>query len=140
MLGSKKKKAFVNHHSLLSPSTRVVGDLHFSGDFYLEGAIKGNIYAEDGKPAKLIITHSGFVEGDIRAPNIIVNGKVSGTIYSSKHIELSAKAIVEGSIHYQLIEMVKGSQLRGQLICTDTGPAKPAVTDTKPQAAKPATR
>lgn len=116
MLVSKKKKAFANHHSLLCPSAKLVGNLYFSGDFYLEGTLKGNIYAEEGKPAKLIVTETGLVEGDIHVTNAVINGRVRGTIYSSKHLELAAKAVVEGTIHYQLIEMVKGSQLIGHMV------------------------
>ena len=115
MLMSKKKKAFANHHSLLCAATRVVGNIYFSGDFYLEGTLQGNIYSEEGKPAKLIITETGMVEGEIHVTNIIVNGHVRGAIYSGKHIELAAKAVVDGSIHYHSIEMVKGSQLIGQM-------------------------
>ena len=115
MLISKKKKVFASHHSLLCAATKVVGNIYFSGDFYLEGTLKGNIYAEEGKPAKLIVTETGVVEGEIHASNAIINGHVRGTIYSSKHLELAAKAVIEGAIHYQSIEMVKGSQLIGQM-------------------------
>jgi cytoskeletal protein CcmA (bactofilin family) len=115
MLMSKKKKAFTNHHSLLCSATKVVGDIYFSGDFYLEGSVKGNIYAEEGKPSKLIVAETGVVEGEIHAFNVIINGHVRGAIHSSKHIELAAKAVVEGAIHYQSIEMVKGAQLKGQM-------------------------
>lgn len=118
MLISKKKKAFANHHSLLCAATKVVGDIHFSGDFYLEGTLKGNIYTEEGKPAKLIVTETGLVEGEIHASNAVINGRVRGTIYSTKHLELAAKAVVEGSIYYQSIEMVKGAQLIGQMHST----------------------
>lgn len=118
MLISKKKKAFANHHSLLCAATKVVGDIHFSGDFYLEGTLKGNIYTEEGKPAKLIVTETGLVEGEIHASNAVINGRVRGTIYSTKHLELAAKAVVEGSIYYQSIEMVKGAQLIGQMRST----------------------
>ena len=118
MLMSKKKKTFVNQHSLLCAATRVVGDIYFSGDFYLEGTLKGNIYTEEGKPAKLILTETGLVEGEIHASNAVINGRVRGTIYSTKHIELAAKAVVEGSIYYQSIEMVKGAQLIGQMHST----------------------
>lgn len=121
MIGSKKNKAFVNRHSLLSSTSRIVGDLYFSGDFYLEGTIKGNIYAEEGKTSKLVVTENSVVEGDIHVPNIVINGRVRGSIYSSVHIELAAKAIVEGAIYYQLIEMVKGSHLVGQLVCSGAG-------------------
>ena len=118
MLISKKKKAFASQHSLLCSATKVVGDIHFSGDFYLEGTLKGNIYTEEGKPAKLIVTETGFVEGEIHASNAIINGHVRGVIYSSKHLELAAKAVVEGTIYYQSIEMVKGAQLKGQMHST----------------------
>jgi len=118
MLISKKKKAFASHHSLLCAATKVSGDIHFSGDFYLEGTLKGNIYTEEGKPAKLILTETGVVEGEIHASNAIINGHVRGNIYSSKHLELAAKAVVEGSIYYQSIEMVKGAQLIGQMHST----------------------
>jgi cytoskeletal protein CcmA (bactofilin family) len=118
MLISKKKKAFANNHSLLCAAAKVVGDIHFSGDFYLEGTLKGNIYTEEGKPAKLIVTETGLVEGEIHASNALINGRVRGTIYSTKHLELAAKAVVEGSIYYQSIEMVKGAQLIGQMHST----------------------
>jgi cytoskeletal protein CcmA (bactofilin family) len=131
MFNSKKKQLFANHQSLLSPVTRIVGDLYFSGDFYLEGTLKGNIYAEEGKSAKLIVAESSVVEGEIHVPTIVINGKVRGTIYSTKHVELAAKAIVEGAIHYQLIEMVKGSHLVGQLICAGMGADTAIATDDK---------
>ena len=115
MLLSKKKKTFVNHHSLLCSATKVIGDIYFSGDFYLEGALKGNIYIEDGKPSKLVVTETGIVEGEIHAANVIINGHVRGAIYSTKHLELAAKSVVEGDVYYQSIEMVKGAQLKGQM-------------------------
>lgn len=123
MLVSKKKKAFTNHHSLLCAGTKLVGDLHFSGDLYLEGGVTGNIYAVEGKPAKLVVAETAKVEGEIHVPNAIINGHVKGTIYSSRHLELAAKAVVEGTIHYQLIEMVKGSQLIGQMISNQSAAA-----------------
>ncbi len=134
MFNSKTKQMFANHQSLLSPATRIVGDLYFSGDLYLEGSLKGNIYAEEGKSAKLIVAESSVVEGEIHAPNIVINGKVYGAIYSTKHIELAAKAMVEGAIHYHLIEMVKGSHLVGQLVCTGFGVDSDASADVKEEA------
>jgi cytoskeletal protein CcmA (bactofilin family) len=120
MWGAKKTMAFSNNHTLISRAAKIVGDLHFSGDLQIEGKICGNVFAEGDKDAKLVVAESGLVEGDIRAPVAVINGKVVGDIHSSKHIELAAKAIVEGSIHYQLIEMVKGSQVNGNLIFSGT--------------------
>lgn len=108
--------AFSNNHTLISRATKVIGDLHFTGELQLEGKVTGNIIAEDEKDAKLVIADTGVVEGEIRAPVIIVNGKVTGDIYSSKHLELASKGHVTGTVHYQSIEMVKGAQLNGSMV------------------------
>lgn len=108
--------AFSNNHTLISRATKVIGDLHFTGELQLEGKVTGNIFADDEKDAKVVIADTGIVEGEIRAPVVIVNGKVTGNIYSSKHLELAAKGNVTGTIHYQSIEMVKGAQVNGSMI------------------------
>lgn len=108
--------AFSNNHTLISRATKVIGDLHFTGELQLEGKVTGNIFADDEKDAKLVIADTGMVEGEIRAPVVIVNGKVVGNIYSSKHLELAAKGNVTGSVHYHSIEMVKGAQVNGSMV------------------------
>lgn len=110
--------AFSNNHTLISRATKVVGDLYFSGELQLEGKVTGNIIAESEKDAKLVIADTGLVEGEVRAPIIIVNGKVLGNIYSSKHLELAAKGNVVGTVHYHSIEMVKGAQVNGSMVNT----------------------
>lgn len=108
--------AFSNNHTLISRATKVIGDLHFTGELQLEGKVTGNIIAEDEKDAKVVVADTGVVEGEIRAPVIIVNGKVMGNIYSSKHLELAAKGNVTGTVHYHSIEMVKGAQVNGSMV------------------------
>lgn len=105
-----------NHTTLISNATHVKGDLHFTGELTIQGKVTGNIYADDEKDARLVIADTGSVEGEIRAPVIIVNGKVQGNIYSSKHLELSAKGNVTGTVHYHSVEMVKGAQLNGSML------------------------
>lgn len=117
--------AFSNNHTLISRATRVNGDLHFTGELQIEGKVTGNIYADDEKDAKLVIADTGLVEGEIRAPIVIVNGKVVGNIHSSKHLELAAKGNVTGTVHYNSIEMVKGAQLNGSMVNNQAQQANP---------------
>lgn len=107
---------FSNNHTLISRATKVVGDLYFTGELQLEGKVTGNIIAEDEKDAKVVVADTGVVEGEIRAPIVIVNGKVQGNIHSSKHLELAAKGNVTGILNYHSIEMVKGAQVSGSMI------------------------
>lgn len=113
--------AFSNNHTLISKGTSIVGDVHFAGDLQIEGKVKGNIIVEGGADAKLVVADKGVVEGEIRVPMVVINGKVIGNVYSSKHLELASKAVVEGNVHYQLIEMVKGAQVNGSLVYGETG-------------------
>lgn len=108
--------AFSNTHTLIAKGTKLVGDLYFSGDLQVEGEILGNIIAEQNADAKVVIADKGAVTGEIHAPTMVINGVVRGDVHSAKHIELAAKAQVFGNVYYQLIEMVKGSQVNGSLV------------------------
>ena len=124
--------AFSNNHTLISRATRVNGDLHFTGELQVEGKVTGNIYADDEKDAKLVIADTGVIEGEVRVPVVIVNGKVVGNIHSSKHLELAAKAHVTGTVHYNSIQMVKGSQLNGSMVNNQHQTAKAIDLDAVP--------
>lgn len=102
--------------TLISKSTELNGDVTFSGNLEIEGTIRGNIRAQDGSGARVRVMDQGVVEGEIHVPVVVVNGAVNGNIHSSKHIELAAKAQINGDVHYSLIEMVKGAQVNGQLL------------------------
>ena len=45
----------------------------------------------------------------------MVNGSIKGNVYSTKHLELAAKAQVEGNVFYNLVEMAAGSEVNGSL-------------------------
>lgn len=102
--------------TLIAKNTEVVGDIHFSGTLHIEGTLKGNIYVKDGADAHLDIAEGGQVEGQVNVSTVRINGRVIGDIHTTKHIELAAKAEVDGNVHYKLIEMVKGAQVNGNLV------------------------
>ena len=129
--------------TLISTNTEINGDMEFSGSLVIEGKVNGNIAAVAGSDAHLRLLESGQVVGEIRVPTIIINGNVEGDVYSSDHIELAAKAHVDGNVHYNLIEMVKGSQVNGNLVYSkgsessappkvQSPPAKPANKQPEP--------
>lgn len=105
-----------NTTTLISKDSEIVGDINFSGDLEIQGVVRGNIVAKTDKSATVRIVEGGRVEGEIHAPKVIVNGEVSGDIHSGEHVELAGKANVSGNVHYNLIEMVKGSQVNGSLV------------------------
>ncbi len=105
-----------NHTTLIARQTEVSGDLHFRGNLVIEGKVKGNVNAHSDSDARLQIVDGGMVEGEIRVPHVVINGNVKGDVYAARHLELASKAMVEGNVHYKLIEMVKGAQVNGALV------------------------
>lgn len=103
-------------HTLVSRTTEIVGDIHFSGELIIEGKVKGNIYAEDDSEAVVRVAENGAVEGELCVPSAIINGLVQGDVRSAIHLELAAKAVVVGNVYYNLIEMVMGSEVNGNLM------------------------
>ena len=61
------------------------------------------------------LSQSGCVDGDICVPSIQINGTVRGNVYCSKHLELAEKAVITGSVFYNVIEMAKGAEVNGSL-------------------------
>tara|TARA_R110002072_G_scaffold98034_2_gene215846 strand:- start:199 stop:636 length:438 start_codon:yes stop_codon:yes gene_type:complete len=104
--------------TLIANNCEVSGDLHFSDQLQINGTVKGNIYAVEGSKAVITVSEKGRVKGEIRVPNVIINGKVYGDVHSDKHIELAAKAEIKGNVYYNLIEMVMGSRVDGNLVHT----------------------
>ncbi|RRJ83458.1 bactofilin family protein [Aestuariirhabdus litorea] len=98
--------------TLIANGATVNGDLQFEGALQIEGRVIGNVTAAEGL---VRIADNGYVEGEIRSPHIIINGKVTGDVHSSEHLELAAQAEVNGNVFYKLIEMVMGAQVNGSL-------------------------
>ena len=126
MLGNKEKGSFTSSGSttLISRDTEVVGDIKFGGNLDIEGTVRGNIIAESGKDAVVRVVDKGVVEGEIRAPSVIINGTIHGDVHSTKHLELAAKARVEGNVSYTLVEMAIGAEVNGSLKHTSDATAK----------------
>ncbi|WP_240316947.1 bactofilin family protein [Saccharospirillum mangrovi] len=130
-----------NDVTLISVKAEINGDIRVSGGLHVDGRIKGNILADPDSGAAVRISDKGLVEGEIRAPNIVINGEVKGDVYSSEHIELAKKAVVTGDVHYVMMEMVMGAKVNGKLLHVATDKSKKAkpVTSENSQAESGAT-
>lgn len=136
MFGSKKGGQFASGgHTLFDHAVEIKGSVIFAGTLDIEGRVIGDVLAADGVDALVRVREKGSVQGEIRAPKVIVNGQVMGDVHSSKHLELASKAVVNGNVHYNVIEMVKGAEVNGNLIHMDDGSQnKPKVEPLKVEA------
>lgn len=128
MFGSNQQKPKTSRsgggvETLIGPRVVIRGDVHFSGGLYVEGTIQGAVIADEGCPdAVVTLADQGVIEGEVRAPHVIVNGQLRGDVYASGKIELAANARVQGNIYYQVVEMVAGAMISGRLVHGEAPP------------------
>lgn len=123
MFGNKKRKAAAKIDSLIGQNTQLSGSVVFSGGFHIDGKLKGNVLAHETN-SLLTLSDQGVVEGEVRVPNIILNGTVIGDVYASERVELASNAKVTGNVYYNLIEMAMGAEVNGNLVHMAEEPKK----------------
>ena len=116
MWGSKRKLRTTKIDSLIGRQTETLGDLRFSGGLHIDGTVKGNVYADDDSGAVLTLSEYGTIEGEVRVPNVVLNGTVIGDVHARDHIELASNARITGNVYYSLIEMAMGAEVNGSLV------------------------
>jgi cytoskeletal protein CcmA (bactofilin family) len=114
--GSNEKPGTSTVDTLIGRQTEIHGDVRFSGGLHVDGKVVGKVIALNEKNATVSVSETGMVEGDVRAPTIILNGQVSGDVHASEHISLGSKARVTGNVYYGIIEMTGGAKINGQMV------------------------
>jgi cytoskeletal protein CcmA (bactofilin family) len=113
---TKKPKQTAHIDSLIGQNTEIRGDVIFSGGLHVDGKVKGNVIAAEGDDSVLTLSERGTIEGEVKVPNVVVNGTVIGDVHALSHVELAAQARVHGNVYYTLIEMAMGAEVNGNLV------------------------
>ena len=116
MFGKKSNFSSARIDTLIGHGTEINGDLIFAGGLHVDGRINGNVAAEEGSSSILILSEFGHIEGDVRVPNLVINGKIVGDVHGSTRVELAPKSRIKGSVYYNLIEMAIGAEVNGALV------------------------
>ncbi|WP_019447059.1 polymer-forming cytoskeletal protein [Cupriavidus sp. BIS7] len=114
MLFSKKKGLSID--TLIGQGASMEGDVTFSGGLRLDGRVRGNVVAAEGKPSMLVISEKGVVEGEVRVDHLILNGTVTGPVHAGELLELQPHARVYGEVRYAALEMHQGAIVEGRLV------------------------
>lgn len=122
MLGNSAKKSKTSGakvDTLVGHQTEIFGDIHFTGGLHIDGVVKGNVNAKDDSESVAIISESGRVEGELRVPNLLINGYVAGDVHAAERLDLAKDARVRGDVYYHTMEMASGAEVNGNLVRTE---------------------
>jgi cytoskeletal protein CcmA (bactofilin family) len=112
----KAKKTSGKIDTLIGQNTEIRGDVVFTGGLHVDGVIKGNVTAAQDGSSMLSLSERGRIEGEVRVPNLVLNGTVIGDVHSGNHIELAPKSRINGNLYYKMLEMAMGAEVNGKLV------------------------
>lgn len=107
--------------TLIGKAARVKGDVEFEGGLHLDGRVAGNVRGQGVPGAALSVSEHGAIEGSVEVPNVTLNGSVTGDIYATERVVLGPRARVLGNVHYGVIEMTLGAEIKGKLVPLPSG-------------------
>ncbi len=116
MLNRRRNERSNSSHetSLIARGTVIRGDLRFSGALHLDGRIEGTVLGE-GDDAMFTLSEHGQVHGEIRVPQALINGHVTGDVHVGVRLELAPQARIDGDLRYHTLEMAAGAQVNGRI-------------------------
>jgi cytoskeletal protein CcmA (bactofilin family) len=112
--GSSKPESRID--CLIGAGTTIEGDITFTGGLRVDGRVRGNVVASDGKSGTLVLSEQAQIEGEVRVSHVVINGTLVGPIHAAEYIELQSKANVTGDVYYKSLEMQLGAVLQGKLV------------------------
>ena len=101
--------------TLIEVGTLIKGEIIFDNELFVMGEVNGDLNS-DSDLAKLIVSKTGKVQGEIRVPNVVVNGTILGNVFASGNLEITGTARILGDLHYTTIEIQAGSLITGRLV------------------------
>ncbi len=97
-------------NAFLGKGTRVVGKISFEGPARIEGAVEGEITAQD----TLTIGESAVVNAQITGSSVIVHGRITGDVNARKRLEIRAPGRLVGNISTPSLVIFEGVVFEGQ--------------------------
>ena len=117
----------------IGKSVLIKGELSGSEDLYVDGEVEGNI---DLNEHSLTIGPHGRVRANVKARDVVVHGKVDGSVYGTERVELKRSAVLVGDIATQRIVIEDGAYFKGAIdIRKETKPVVAKAEATKAFAA-----
>ena len=105
---SEGKQSDLN--GFLDSGSNVTGELRFQTSFRVDGKFSGAVISE----GELIVGQGGEVDGDLRVGQVVISGKVSGSIRATRRVHLSSSGTLLADIDTPVLIIDEGGFFQGQ--------------------------
>ncbi|MBG6029601.1 polymer-forming cytoskeletal protein [Proteus hauseri] len=97
-------------YTIIAKGTVFQGDINVEGDIQIWGKVAGNINVKDGV---IRVMHAGQVEGELTAPDIIIDGFVKG-ICAANNLDILEHGELRGTSRCGSMSIKRGGIFTGQ--------------------------
>ena len=105
---SEGKQSDLN--GFLDSGSNVTGELRFQTSFRVDGKFSGTVISE----GELIVGQGGEVDGDLRVGQVVISGKVSGSIRAGRRVHLSSSGTLLADIDTPVLIIDEGGFFQGR--------------------------
>jgi len=96
--------------SLIGARANFQGEFVVKGTLRIDGLVQGRVNADC-----VILSETGVIKGEIKAGEIIVGGKVEGSLWAQEVVEITAKGKVQGDIFTNKFSVTEGGEFNGKI-------------------------
>lgn len=96
----------------ISETLRIKGEITGQEDLYIDGEVEGSIRIPDGS---VIVGPKGRVTSDIEAREIVVQGKVKGTLQGRERVQIGRTGEACGQVLTRRIALEEGAVFQGKV-------------------------
>ncbi|MFO1186665.1 MAG: polymer-forming cytoskeletal protein [Alphaproteobacteria bacterium] len=105
--GGQARRPMKAAPSIISVDLTVTGTLNTAGDIQVDGKVDGDVTT-----GSLTVGEKAVLNGDVLAEEVVVRGKIIGTIRAKK-VQLCSTCHVEGDIFHQALAVETGAYFEG---------------------------
>ncbi|MCB9366115.1 MAG: polymer-forming cytoskeletal protein [Calditrichaeota bacterium] len=114
-------------------STLIAKDAEFQGTLKTQGSLRidGRIVGDVVCTKSITVGPTGVIEGNVVAENVVLAGRVKGSMVAKQRIHLEATAELEGDLKSARLSVQEGAKIHGHTVTeTDRVPsAKPPLPE-----------
>ena len=102
---------------VVTSSLVIKGEIRGREDLYIDGEVQGTIHLTDGR---VTVGPHGKISADVDAREIVVRGKVKGTLRGRDRVEVGRTGEIRGDIATRRIAIEEGAQIYSKVEITRT--------------------
>ena len=95
--------------SIVAAGMKITGDVETTGVLKIEGTLQGTVRSA----RQVLLGRQGEIKGDVNAREVVVGGRVDGSIRAVERVEVQGTSVVNGDIYTKSIVVLEGGKING---------------------------